>query len=121
VSKTNLTHFTETSAIFEDGREVPCDIVICATGYAKNSLRCVHFSNLACSTRFGDGQRPIKRLIGTRLAALLKPAWGLDEEGELNSIWKGSGVPDLWMMVGNLELCRFYSRHIALRESLKFL
>lgn len=32
VSKTKLSHFTEKSAVFDDGREVECDVVVCATG-----------------------------------------------------------------------------------------
>lgn len=32
VSKTNLSHFPEKSEVFEDGRVVECDIVVCAKG-----------------------------------------------------------------------------------------
>jgi len=96
VSNTELSHFTETSAVFKNGQEVPCDVVVCATGY-------------------GDGREPIKRLIGPKLGPKLKPIWGLDEEGEMNSLYAGTGVQDLWIIMGNLALCRFYSRHIALQ------
>jgi len=96
VSGTNISHFTETSAVFEDGREVECDIVVCATG-------------------FGDGRAPIQKLIGPDLASKLSPIWGLDEEGEMRSLWRGTGVENLWIMFGNLALCRFHSLHVALQ------
>ncbi|KIK51447.1 hypothetical protein GYMLUDRAFT_78188 [Collybiopsis luxurians FD-317 M1] len=96
VSETQLSHFTETSAVFTDGREVDCDVVVFATG-------------------FGDGRGPIANIIGPELGSKLIKIWGLDEEGETNSAWRASGVPGLYVMVGNLMKCRFHSLHIALQ------
>ncbi|KAF9567988.1 FAD/NAD-P-binding domain-containing protein [Agrocybe pediades] len=96
VSGTNLSRFTENSVVFEDGREVECDVVVCATG-------------------FGDGRGPIIDLIGPEQGAKLIKIWGLDEEGETNSAWRWSGVENLYVMVGNLAKCRFHSLHIALQ------
>ena len=76
---------------------MPCDVVICATG-------------------FGDARGPIQKLIGPELGEKLRPLWGLDDEGEMRSVWRGSGVDRLWVMMGNLALGRFHSKHIALRE-----
>lgn len=61
--------------------------------------------------------------------------WGLNKEGELNGTWRDLGVPGLWYMMGkfhfnvqvlmmilylcalgNLALCRFHSKHVALRK-----
>jgi hypothetical protein len=38
-----------------------------------------------------------------------------DEEGELNSAWRDTGVPNLWLMVGTLQAARYHSKSIALR------
>ena len=47
----------------------------------------------------------------------IKPVWGVDEEGEQHNVWRDSGVPNFWFMMGNLMWCRFHSKHVALRES----
>ena len=47
----------------------------------------------------------------------IKPVWGVDEEGEQVNVWRDSGVPNFWFMMGNLMWCRFHSKHVALRES----
>jgi hypothetical protein len=39
----------------------------------------------------------------------------MDEEGELNSAWRDTGVPNLWLMVGTLQAARYHSKSIALR------
>ncbi|KAK0744863.1 hypothetical protein B0T21DRAFT_407937 [Apiosordaria backusii] len=45
----------------------------------------------------------------------LKEVWGIDEEGELRSIWRRSGHPGYWLAGGNFALCRYYSRMLALQ------
>jgi hypothetical protein len=67
----------------------------------------------------------------------IKPIWGLDKDGEIRSVWRDSGVENMWIMMGkryrcvdwgkiyllmayysgNLGTARYYSRHLALRES----
>ena len=90
-------------------------------------------------TRYGDVRVPIRAVIGDELGDKLKPIWGLNKEGEINGTWRDSGVPNLYCMMGeysstachnhdiasqllwvpgNLALCRFYSKHLALREYL---
>jgi len=54
-------------------------------------------------------------LYGADVAKNVKPLWGLDDEGEIRGAWKDMGVPGLWYMVGNLALCRFYSKHVVLQ------
>ena len=52
------------------------------------------------------------------------PVWGINQEGEPPSLWReigGSGpegkkLAGLWSILGNLAMCRFHSKHIALRE-----
>jgi hypothetical protein len=64
---------------------------------------------------YGDAREKYRDIFGDEIADRLKPIWGLDAEGELNSCWRDSGVPRLYTMMGNFALCRFHSKHIALR------
>lgn len=38
----------------------------------------------------------------------------MDEEGELNSAWRDTGVRNLWVMVGTLQAARYHSKKVAL-------
>ncbi|KAG6860939.1 hypothetical protein C0995_005769 [Termitomyces sp. Mi166 len=91
-----LESFTETGLKFEDGSELPADVVVFATG-------------------LGDSRAHIRKVVGEEVLKSVNPIWGFDPEGELNSVWRDMGVKGLWSMLGNLALCRFHSKHIALR------
>lgn len=93
-----MSHFTSDGLVFEDGSELSADVVIFATGY-------------------GDTKELAEHLAGPDVAKDLTPVWGLNKEGELNGNWRYCGVPGLYFMMGNLALCRFHSKHLALRES----
>ncbi|KAF9037462.1 hypothetical protein BJ165DRAFT_1558194 [Panaeolus papilionaceus] len=99
-STSEIESFTERGIKFEDGSKLEADIVIFATG-------------------LGDPREHIRRLAGAEVASKSKPIWGLDEEGELNGVWREVGVPGLWSMLGNLAFCRFHSRHVALQIKAK--
>lgn len=88
--------FTEDHVVLNGEREQSYDLVILATG----------FSNTVES---------IRDIFGDDIASQCKPIWGMDEEGELNSAWKFSGVPNLWVMVGALQHSRYHSKKLALR------
>jgi len=45
----------------------------------------------------------------------INDVWGLDEEGEIKTMWRPSGHPGIYTMGGNLALCRFFSKILALR------
>ncbi|KAI9054438.1 hypothetical protein LZ554_001600 [Drepanopeziza brunnea f. sp. 'monogermtubi'] len=81
---------------FADGSELPADEVIFATGY----------KNMRTKAR---------AIFGDELAKQVKDVWGFDEEGELRTIWRKSGHPGFWFFGGNLALCRYWSRMIALQ------
>ncbi|KAE8370291.1 putative flavo protein [Aspergillus caelatus] len=88
--------FTEDHIVLNGEREQKYDLVILATG----------FSNTVESVR---------QIFGDDIADRFNPIWGMDEEGELNSAWKLTGVPDLWLMVGALQHSRYHSKKLALR------
>ncbi|PGH12616.1 hypothetical protein AJ80_06675 [Polytolypa hystricis UAMH7299] len=88
--------FDERGLVLADTGKVPADIIILATGY----------DNMKTTAA---------KVMGDKVAARLAPAWDLDEEGEMNSIWRYSGHPGFWYMGGNLALCRHYSQLLALQ------
>ena len=50
-----------------------------------------------------------------QIADQVKDVWGFDEEGELRTMWRRTGHPGYWFFGGNLALCRYYSRMLALQ------
>ena len=92
-----IEEFTKTGLKFEDGSTLDADVVILATG-------------------LGDYRDGFRKLLSKELGAKLKPIWGLDGAGELRGTWREVGVENLWCMIGSLAMCRYHSRHLALRE-----
>lgn len=91
-----IERFTATGVEFTDGTELAADIVVLATGY----------ENMRESAR---------ALLGNAVADRCTPVWGLDEEGELRTIWRDSGHDGFWFMGGNLHQSRHYSKFLALK------
>ncbi|WP_101523528.1 hypothetical protein [Nocardioides houyundeii] len=56
-----------------------------------------------------------RRLLGDEVADRCGPVWGLDEEGELQGVWRRSGYDGLWFMGGNLAMARYYGKFLALQ------
>jgi cation diffusion facilitator CzcD-associated flavoprotein CzcO len=91
-----IERFTRDGVVFSDGSSLPADVVVLATGY----------QNMRESAR---------RLLGDKVADRCRPVWGLDDEGELRTIWRRSGHDRLWFMGGNLQQARTYSKFLALQ------
>lgn len=81
---------------FADGSELEADEIILATGY----------KNMRTQAR---------DIFGDELADRVNDVWGFDEEGEFRTIWRKSGHPGFWFFGGNLGLCRYWSRMLALQ------
>ncbi|KAI6145597.1 FAD/NAD(P)-binding domain-containing protein [Pisolithus tinctorius] len=100
----HISRFTPTGLLFEDGSTLNADVVIFATGYR-------------------DAREAYLQLLPTYLHSAVQPIWGIDEEGELNSVSREIGgrgpdankVAGLWSLMGNLAMCRFFSKHVALQ------
>ncbi|KXN81274.1 putative indole-3-pyruvate monooxygenase YUCCA4 [Leucoagaricus sp. SymC.cos] len=92
----NLTEITENGLKFEDGSELPADVIVFATG-------------------LGEVPDQVHEICGEEVGKKLKKIWGLNSEGEIHGAWRDIGVPNMWYMMGNLALCRFHSKHIALQ------
>ncbi|KAL8768739.1 MAG: hypothetical protein Q9209_005157 [Squamulea sp. 1 TL-2023] len=84
------------SLTFGDGSEVEADEVVFATGYQ-------------------NMRETARKIFGDELAERVKDVWGFDEEGEIRTMWRRTGHPGFWFFGGNLALCRFYSRLLALQ------
>ncbi|OAP59200.1 hypothetical protein AYL99_06498 [Fonsecaea erecta] len=81
---------------FADGSELEASEIVFATGY----------SNMRSQAR---------EIFGDELADRIGDVWGYNHEGEMRTIWQKSGHPGFWFMGGNLSLCRFYSKILALQ------
>ncbi|KAF3356126.1 hypothetical protein VdG1_00241 [Verticillium dahliae VDG1] len=81
---------------FADGSELEADEIVFATGY----------QNMRTETR---------AIFGDQVADQVGDIWGYNEEGEQRIIWTKSGHPGFWFHGGNLALCRFFSKLLALQ------
>ena len=81
---------------FQDGSELQADEVVLATGY----------QSMRTQTR---------EIFGDDVADRCTEVWGLNDEGEWRTIWQRSGHPGFWFHGGNMALCRYYSRLLALQ------
>ena len=84
------------SITFADGSELEADEIVFATG----------FQNMRETAR---------KIFGNELADRVKDVWGFNEEGEIRTMWRRTGHPGFWFFGGNLALCRFFSRLLALQ------
>ena len=81
---------------FADGSELEADEIVLATGY----------QNMRTETR---------TILGDEVADKVGDVWGFNEEGEIRRIWQNSGHPGFWFHGGNLALCRYFSKSLALQ------
>ncbi|KUI62401.1 putative indole-3-pyruvate monooxygenase YUCCA10 [Cytospora mali] len=81
---------------FADGTELEADEIVFATGY----------QNMRTQAR---------AIFGDKVADELGDVWGFDQNGEFRTLWRNSGHPGFWFHGGNLAVCRYYSRVLALQ------
>lgn len=68
-----MTHFTRTGLAFNDGTELPADVIVFCTGF------------------IGDAKADVVKIFGEKVASGISNYWGLDDEGELRGAFKPSG------------------------------
>jgi putative flavoprotein involved in K+ transport len=104
-SGSDVARLTKDSVQLEDGREIPADVVIYATGY-------------------GSMNGWAADLISQDVADKVGKVWGLGSdtpkdpgpwEGEQRNMWKPTHQESLWFHGGNLAQSRFYSHFLALQ------
>ncbi|KAK0886759.1 hypothetical protein LTR02_017848 [Friedmanniomyces endolithicus] len=95
-SPDGISHFDKKHMVLADGTSLEADVVVMATGH--------------------DNMRTMaKKIFGATVSDRCKDVWNLDEEGEVNAMWRPSGHPNFWFMGGSLALCRTYSHFLALQ------
>ncbi|MHB2022218.1 MAG: flavin-containing monooxygenase [Mycobacteriales bacterium] len=91
-----VARLTADGAEFTDGTSMMTDVVVVAAGYQNMS-------------------ETVRTLFGDEVAQRVGTVWGLDEEGEVQAMWRRTGQPGFWIMGGSLQQCRPYSRYLALQ------
>jgi len=100
-----VSHLTKDCVVFENGTELPADLVVYATGY-------------------GSMNGWAADLISQEVADKVGKCWGLGSdtpkdpgpwEGEQRNMWKPTQQPALWFHGGNLHQSRHYSQYLALQ------
>ncbi|KFA69892.1 hypothetical protein S40285_07924 [Stachybotrys chlorohalonatus IBT 40285] len=81
---------------FADDSELEADEIVLATGYQ--------------STR-----SQTRAIFGDKVADKIGDVWGINSDGEMNTVWQKSGHEGFWFHGGNLALCRYYSLLLALQ------
>lgn len=96
VQYADIEGFEAGGARLADGRLLPAELVVLATGY--------------------KGQdHMVRSLFGDRVADRTGPVWGFDMQiQELRNMWTRTGHPGLWFTAGAFSQCRNYSKYLAL-------
>ena len=50
--------------------------------------------------RYENAREAVKNLCVPEIGQKIKPIWDLDEEYELNSVWRDCGVDKMWILFG---------------------
>lgn len=105
VSGVGVRELSETGIVLEDGRELPADLIVYATGY-------------------GSMNGWAADLISQEVADKVGKCWGLGSdtpkdpgpwEGEQRNMWKPTQQEGLWFHGGNLHQSRHYSQYLSLQ------
>jgi cation diffusion facilitator CzcD-associated flavoprotein CzcO len=92
----DIETFVAEGARLRDGRVMPAQLLVLATGY-KNQ------------------QETVRLYLGDAIAERVGPVWGFDDGGELRNMWRRTAQPGLWFTAGSLAQCRIFSRYLALQ------
>ncbi len=95
----DIAHFTANGVTLNDGRTLPADLAVLATGYK-------------------GPDHLVGTLFGPEIAARVGQVWGFDAQQELANMWMPTAQPALWFTGGSFSQCRMYSRHLAMQIKL---
>ena len=88
--------FVGDGARLRDGRLLPADLVVLATGYH-------------------GPQALVRKLFGEAIAGRVGSVWGFGEDQELRNMFRRTPQPGLWLIAGSFAQCRIYSKYLALQ------
>ena len=93
----DIESFTGDGARMKDGRSIPADLIVLATGYMGLNHMVEKFFSSEVSQKVGR-------------------TWGFDMHlQELSNMWMRTGQPGLWFTGGPFSACRAYSKYLALQ------
>jgi putative flavoprotein involved in K+ transport len=92
----DIETFVVEGARLRDGRVVPAELLVLATGYLNQ-------------------QETVRAYLGATIADKIGPVWGFDDGGELRNMCRATAQPGLWFTAGSLAQCRIFSRYLALQ------
>jgi putative flavoprotein involved in K+ transport len=92
----DIERFTADGAQTKDGRTIPADLIVLATGYKPQ-------------------EHLVRRLIGDAVADRIGPIWGFGESQELRNMYTLTPQPGLYFIAGSLAQCRINSKYLALQ------
>ncbi|MEM1298424.1 MAG: NAD(P)/FAD-dependent oxidoreductase, partial [Pseudomonadota bacterium] len=93
-----IESFSASGATMKDGREIPADLVVLATGYRPQ-------------------EELVARLFGEDTAMRVGKIWGYEspDAQELSNMFCRTGQPGLWFIAGSLAQCRIFSKYLGLQ------
>jgi putative flavoprotein involved in K+ transport len=109
-SGTAIDRLDATGVCMADGSHVDADAIIYATG-------------------FGAMEEWIGRLISPEMQTRIGHCWGYGSgfkgdpgpwKGEIRNMWRPTAQEGLWLMAGNLQQCRIFSRYLAQQLKARF-
>lgn len=93
----DIARFEADGVAMTDGRRLPADLVVLATGYEGH-------------------EHMVRALFGAEVATRVGQVWGFDPQTqELANMWVRTPQPGLWFTGGAFSQCRIYSRYLALQ------
>jgi putative flavoprotein involved in K+ transport len=96
VQYTDIDAFVADGALLHDGRTLPADLIVLATGY--------------------KGQEHlVRKLFGEAVTSRVGPIWGFGDGQELRNMYVRTPQPGLWFIAGSLAQCRINSKYLALQ------
>ena len=96
VQYADIEAFVAEGARMRDGRTLPADLIVLATGY--------------------KGQEHlVRKLFGEAVASRVGPIWGFGDGQELRNMYVRTPQPGLWFIAGSLAQCRINSKYLALQ------
>jgi cation diffusion facilitator CzcD-associated flavoprotein CzcO len=96
VQYSDIERFVADGVRLKDGRELPAELVVLATGYKGQ-------------------QHLVRSLFGEEVAARVGAIWGFGEGLELRNMFTRTPQPGLWFIAGSFAQSRIYSKYLALQ------
>ena len=106
----NIERIKPTSVVLANGKELPADLIVYATGY-------------------GSMNQWVAKIVSQDVADKVGKCWGLGSgttkdpgpwEGELRNMWKPTQQANLWFHGGNLHQSRHYSQFLSLQLKARY-